>query len=254
MAITTVGEAHAVNDLARLLLPDDKPGDADKARDALALLAKASQAKLKAGITAKEVTGQWGRHLIIARIAAALYGDDTPALIRDLANSRQLAVSFLNRPWFDAHIERELTDEEWALLVPKLARYDDEVEDSWLNERFADDLLREAGIEKHIPDLSNELADDMTDDAADDAAGGEDDGHSEGEDQGDSEGDDGAAEEGGSDEPPAGPEPAPEHEPEPDPAPETEAAHEETEDVDPPAPEDEVDAPPADEADIDPAA
>ncbi|MBO2464495.1 hypothetical protein [Actinomadura violacea] len=250
MAITTVGEAHAVNDLARLLLPDDKPGDADKARDALALLAKASHAKLKAGMTAKEVTGQWGRHLIIARIAAALYGDDTPALIRDLANSRQLAVSFLNRPWFDAHIERELTDEEWALLVPKLARYDDEVEDSWLNERFADDLLREAGIEKHIPDLSDELADDMTDDAA----GGEDDSHGESEDQGDSEG--APAEGGGTDEPPAGPEPAPEPEPEPEPDPalESEPAHEETEDVDPPAQEEEVDVSPADEVDIDPAA
>ncbi|WP_242882619.1 hypothetical protein [Actinomadura litoris] len=214
MAITTIGEAHAVFALARLLLPVDGDGDSDKARDALALLAKGAQARLQTGVSPKEVTGQWGRHLIIERITEVLYGDDTPSLLMDLAQARQFAVSFLHRPWFHAHVGRPVTDEEWDRLIPLLARFDGEIEKAWLPERFADEVLREAGIEKEAPDLSDLLADDIEANAEEDERR--------------------AADPGSADES------EPEPEPEPEPA-------EESEEVDPPGDEEEMDVPPADD-------
>ncbi|MEU6033994.1 hypothetical protein ABZ801_01150 [Actinomadura sp. NPDC047616] len=159
MAITTVVEAHAVSALERFLLPRDKPASSEDARDALGILAEAAYKKLQAGPRNKDIADRWARHVVLSQVARALYGDDYNALLADLSEALGIATAHLDRAWFEQYRDAPLTDDQWDDIRPHLRRYAEEIADTWVNERFADEVLEQA----HIPPSS-----DSEDTAADD--------------------------------------------------------------------------------------
>ncbi|KAB2344851.1 hypothetical protein [Actinomadura rudentiformis] len=254
MAITTLGEAHAVIHLIRFLLDDH--GDNDKAREGLALLAESARKRLQTGYSAEAVTKNWHPSNIAWKLVEVGYADNDTELFADLQEHRQVAASYLNRGWFNSHVGRTLTDEEWALIVPRLYRYSAEIGESWANERFADEILDALLIHRHTEEVDpSGIGAESEPEAPDEASAKVPQPEAEhAPEKADAEEDGGENEDPRNDEPKTGAEDAAAPEPKTanaldEPEPEAEV-QEEAEEVDPPAPDEEVDLPP-DGEDID---
>jgi hypothetical protein len=80
------------------------------------------------------------------------YGGDTHRLLTDLANAIGASIAYVDRPTVEAHLERPLTDREWAATAQQFTAmaFDDHVGDAGdLRTNWIEDVLARAGVPGH---------------------------------------------------------------------------------------------------------
>ena len=74
----------------------------------------------------------------------AVYGGDTYRLLTDLADFIEASVAYVDRPTVEAHLERQLTDDEWSAVAAQFTAmaFDEHVGDAgtvrtdWIEDRL----------------------------------------------------------------------------------------------------------------------
>jgi hypothetical protein len=74
----------------------------------------------------------------------AVYGGDTYRLLTDLADFIEASVAYVDRPTVEAHLERELTEDEWSAVAAQFTAmaFDEHVGDAgtvrtdWIEDRL----------------------------------------------------------------------------------------------------------------------
>jgi len=87
--------------------------------------------------------GQSVRSWALQALVAA-YNGDTYRLLTDLADLVEASVAYVDRPTVEAHLERQLTDNEWAALAAQFTAmaFDEHVGDAgtvrtdWIEDRL----------------------------------------------------------------------------------------------------------------------
>jgi hypothetical protein len=77
------------------------------------------------------------------------YGDDTHQLLADLADAIGASIAYVDRPTIEAHLERPLSDREWAAATQQFTAmaFDDHVGDAGsLRIDWIEDVLAKAGV------------------------------------------------------------------------------------------------------------
>ena len=77
------------------------------------------------------------------------YGGDTHRLLTDLADVIGASIAYVDRPTVEAHLERPLSDREWAATAQRFTAmaFDDHVGDAGsLRTDWIDDVLTGAGV------------------------------------------------------------------------------------------------------------
>lgn len=77
------------------------------------------------------------------------YGGDTHRLLTDLADVIGASIAYVDRPTVEAHLERPLSDREWAATVQQFTAmaFDDHVGDAGsLRTDWIEDVLARAGV------------------------------------------------------------------------------------------------------------
>lgn len=77
------------------------------------------------------------------------YGGDTHRLLTDLADVVGASIAYVDRPTVEAHLERSLSDWEWAATAQQFTAmaFDDHVGDAGsLRTDWIEDVLARAGI------------------------------------------------------------------------------------------------------------
>ena len=87
--------------------------------------------------------GQAVRPWALQALVAA-YGGDTHRLLTDLADFIEASVAYVDRPTVEAHLERQLTDDEWSAVAAQFTAmaFDEHVGDAgtvrtdWIEDRL----------------------------------------------------------------------------------------------------------------------
>jgi hypothetical protein len=87
--------------------------------------------------------GQAVRPWALQALVAA-YGGDTHRLLTDLADQLEASVAYVDRPTVEAHLERPLSDDEWAAVAAQFTAmaFDEHVGDAgtvrtdWIEDRL----------------------------------------------------------------------------------------------------------------------
>jgi hypothetical protein len=87
--------------------------------------------------------GQAVRPWALQALVAA-YGGDTYRLLTDLADLVEASVAYVDRPTVEAHLERQLTDDEWSAVAAQFTAmaFDEHVGDAgtvrtdWIEDRL----------------------------------------------------------------------------------------------------------------------
>jgi hypothetical protein len=87
--------------------------------------------------------GQAVRPWALEALVAA-YGGDTHRLLTDLADLVGASVAYIDRPTIEAHLERQLTDDEWSAVAAQFTAmaFDEHVGDAgtlrtdWIEDRL----------------------------------------------------------------------------------------------------------------------
>jgi hypothetical protein len=90
---------------------------------------------------------QWIRQALIAA-----YHSDTYRLLRDLADALGATVAYIDRATVEAHLERDLSDTEWAAVNDQFTAmdFDDHIgEQGRLRTDWIETLLTRAGVPGH---------------------------------------------------------------------------------------------------------
>ena len=77
------------------------------------------------------------------------YGGDTHRLLTDLADVIGASIAYVDRPTVEAHLERPLSDREWAATAQRFTAmaFDDHVGDAGnLRTDWIEDVLARAGV------------------------------------------------------------------------------------------------------------
>jgi hypothetical protein len=77
------------------------------------------------------------------------YGGDTHRLLTDLADAIGASIAYVDRPTVEAHLERPLSDQEWAATAQQFTAmaFDDRVGDAGsLRTDWIEDVLAKAGV------------------------------------------------------------------------------------------------------------
>jgi hypothetical protein len=77
------------------------------------------------------------------------YGGDTHRLLTDLADVIGASIAYVDRPTVEAHLERPLSDREWAATAQQFTAmaFDDHVGDAGtLRTDWIEDVLARAGL------------------------------------------------------------------------------------------------------------
>jgi hypothetical protein len=77
------------------------------------------------------------------------YGGDTHRLLTDLADVIGASIAYVDRPTVEAHLERPLSDREWAATAQQFSpmAFDDHVGDTdSLRTDWIEDVLARAGV------------------------------------------------------------------------------------------------------------
>ena len=77
------------------------------------------------------------------------YGGDTHRLLTDMADIVGASIAYVDRPTIEAHLERPLTDREWAAAAQHFTAmaFDDHVGDAGsLRTDWIEDVLAGAGV------------------------------------------------------------------------------------------------------------
>lgn len=77
------------------------------------------------------------------------YGGDTHRLLTDLADVIGASIAYVDRPTVEAHLERPLSDQEWAATAQQFTAMalDDHVGDAGsLRTDWIEDVLAKAGV------------------------------------------------------------------------------------------------------------
>lgn len=77
------------------------------------------------------------------------YGGDSHRLLTDLADVIGASIAYVDRPTVEAHLERSLSDREWAATVQQFTAmaFDDHVGDAGsLRTDWIEDVLARAGV------------------------------------------------------------------------------------------------------------
>lgn len=77
------------------------------------------------------------------------YGGDTHRLLTDVADVLGASIAYVDRPTVEAHLERPLSDREWAATAQQFTAmaFDDHVGDAGsLRTDWIEDLLARAGV------------------------------------------------------------------------------------------------------------
>jgi hypothetical protein len=77
------------------------------------------------------------------------YGGDTHRLLTDLADVIGASIAYVDRPTVEAHLERPLSDREWAAAAQQFTAmaFDDHVGDAGsLRTDWIEDVLAKAGL------------------------------------------------------------------------------------------------------------
>ena len=77
------------------------------------------------------------------------YGGDAHRLLTDLADVIGASIAYVDRPTVEAHLERPLSDREWAATAQQFTAmaFDDHVGDTGsLRTNWIDDVLARAGV------------------------------------------------------------------------------------------------------------
>lgn len=77
------------------------------------------------------------------------YGGDTHRLLTDLADVIGASIAYVDRPTVEAHLERPLSDREWAAVAQQFTAmaFDDHVGDAGsLRTDWIEDVLARAGV------------------------------------------------------------------------------------------------------------
>jgi hypothetical protein len=77
------------------------------------------------------------------------YGGDTHRLLTDLADVMGASIAYVDRPTVEAHLERPLSDREWAAAAQQFTAmaFDDRVGDAGsLRTDWIEDVLARAGL------------------------------------------------------------------------------------------------------------
>ena len=77
------------------------------------------------------------------------YGGDTHRLLTDLADAIGASIAYVDRPTVEAHLERPLSDREWADTAQQFTAmsFDDHVGDAdSLRTDWIEDVLARAGV------------------------------------------------------------------------------------------------------------
>jgi hypothetical protein len=77
------------------------------------------------------------------------YGDDTHRLLTDLADVIGASIAYVDRPTVEAHLERPLSDREWAAAAQQFTAmaFDDRVGDAGsLRTDWIEEVLAKAGV------------------------------------------------------------------------------------------------------------
>ena len=77
------------------------------------------------------------------------YGGDTHRLLTDLADVIGASIAYVDRPTVEAHLERPLSDREWAAAAQQFTAmaFDDHVGDAGsLRTDWIEDVLARAGV------------------------------------------------------------------------------------------------------------
>jgi hypothetical protein len=83
------------------------------------------------------------------RALVAVYGGDTYRLLTDLADFIEASVAYVDRPTVEAHLERQLTDDEWSAVAAQFTAmaFDEHVGDAGtVRTDWIDDRLHRAGV------------------------------------------------------------------------------------------------------------
>ena len=92
--------------------------------------------------------GQVVRSWAVEALIAA-YGGDAHRLLTELADALGASVAYVDRPTVEAHLERPLSDQEWAATAQQFTAMalDDHVGDAGsLRTDWIDDVLARAGV------------------------------------------------------------------------------------------------------------
>ena len=79
----------------------------------------------------------------------AAYGGDTYRLLTDLADLMEASVAYVDRPTVEAHLERQLTGDEWSAVAAQFTAmaFDEHVGDAGtLRTDWIEDCLHRAGV------------------------------------------------------------------------------------------------------------
>ena len=92
--------------------------------------------------------GQTVRPWALQALVAA-YGGHTHRLLTDLADLVEASVAYVDRPTVEAHLERQLTDDEWSAVAAQFTAmaFDEHVGDAGtVRTDWIEDRLHRAGV------------------------------------------------------------------------------------------------------------
>ena len=96
----------------------------------------------------RDSTGPAERRRACAALVQA-YGGNTHQLLTDIANVLEASVAYVDRPTVEAHLERQLSDADWAGFAAQLTAmaFDEHIGDAGTTRTdWIDDVLLRAGV------------------------------------------------------------------------------------------------------------